>query len=62
MTKKAGRPKVPKDKARSPGISVRLTVDERKPIDSAVKSSGLTQSNWARKALIYVASNDISIT
>jgi hypothetical protein len=62
MTQKAGRPRVSKDKARSPGISVRLTLDERKPIDAAIKGSGLTQSNWARKALIYVASHDIGIT
>jgi hypothetical protein len=62
MTKKAGRPKVAKSKARSPGISVRLTADERKPIDAAVKLSGLTQSNWARKSLQYVAVNGICIT
>jgi hypothetical protein len=62
MTKKAGRPKVAKDKARSPGISVRLTPDERKPIDAAIKDSGLSQSNWARKSLIYVATGGIRIT
>jgi hypothetical protein len=62
MTKKAGRPRVSKDKARSPGISVRLTLDERKPIDAAIKGSRLTQSNWARKSLIYVAEHGIRIT
>jgi hypothetical protein len=62
MAAKAGRPRVDKAKARSPGISVRLTSDERKPIDSAIKTSGLTQSDWARKALLHVALNDIRIT
>jgi hypothetical protein len=62
MTKKAGRPRVAKSKARSPGISVRLTPDERKPIDDAIKRSGLTQSNWARKSLLYIANNGICIT
>jgi hypothetical protein len=62
MTKRAGRPKVAKSKARSPGISIRLTPDERKPIDAAIKASGLTQSNWARKSLIHVATSGICIT
>lgn len=62
MTKKAGRPKVAKSKARSPGLSVRLTPDERKPIDVAIKQSGLTQSDWARKSLLHVAVNGISIS
>jgi hypothetical protein len=62
MQKKAGRPKVPIDKARSPGISVRLTPEERKPIDAAIKASGLTQSNWARKSLLYIAEHGICIT
>jgi len=62
MTKKAGRPKVPKHEAKVPGISVRLTAGERKAIDDAIKRSDLTQSEWARKSLIYVASHDIRIT
>jgi hypothetical protein len=62
MTKKAGRPKVAKSKARAPGISVRLTQAERRPIDAAIKASGLTQSNWARKSLLHVATSGICIT
>jgi len=53
--KKAGRPKVPKTKAFAPGISVRLTPDDRKTIDAGIKHSGLSQSDWARKSLLYVA-------
>jgi hypothetical protein len=59
---KVGRPKLPKDQFYAPGISIRLTQSARKPIDDAVKRSGLTQSDWIRKSLIYVATSDISIT
>ena len=60
--KKVGRPKKPAGMGKSPGISVRLTEAERKTIDAAITASGLNQSNWARNALIYVASNSIRIT
>jgi len=59
MKKSVGRPKVPKNKAKSPGISVRLVENERKIIDAAIKHSGLSQSDWARKSLLYVAANGI---
>jgi hypothetical protein len=62
MPKKVGRPKKSKKESRTPGISVRFTADERKPVDSAVKRSGMTQSDWARKALIYVAEHGIQLT
>ena len=62
MNKKAGRPALPKDKQRTPALSVRLTPDERKPIDEAIKASGLGATVWARKALQYIASNGIRIT
>jgi uncharacterized protein (DUF1778 family) len=55
MKKRAGRPKVPKNKAKSPGISVRLVPNERKAIDKAIAASGLSQSDWARKALLSAA-------
>ncbi|MGH7976519.1 MAG: plasmid mobilization protein [Limisphaerales bacterium] len=60
MKKSAGRPKVPKNKAKSPGISVRLTQNERKAIDNAIDASGLSQSEWARKALLSAAGGDKS--
>ena len=59
--KRVGRPKVPKTKAFAPGISVRLTPEDRKAIDAAIKRSSLNQSNWARKSLLYVAENDVAI-
>ena len=58
MKKSVGRPKVPKTKAKTPGISVRLAQDERKLIDRAIYASGLSQSQWARKALLYAAGSD----
>ena len=58
MKKHVGRPKVPKTKAKTPGISVRLAQDERKLIDRAIEASGLSQSQWARKALLYAAGSD----
>jgi hypothetical protein len=63
MHKKVGRPVTPKDKARAPGISVRLTSQEATAINDAVSRSGITsKSDWARKSLLYVALNGIRIT
>ncbi len=60
---KAGRPKTPKDKARAPGISFRLTPDESAIISTYLSRYGITKkTEFARKALLYVASNDIRIT
>lgn len=60
--RKAGRPKKDAKDAKVPGISVRLTNAERKVIDAAIKDSGLSQSEWARKSLTHVATNGIRIT
>jgi hypothetical protein len=54
---KRGRPKVPKNKARVPGISVRLTTTERKLVDGAITRSGLTQSEWCRQVLTSAAAH-----
>jgi hypothetical protein len=58
---KVGRPKLSKNKVYAPGISLRLVLSERKAIDKAIGASGLTQSDWARKALLYVAENGINL-
>ena len=50
-----GRPKVPKTKAKAPGISVRLTQDERKLIDRAIQLTGMSQSDWVRRILLSAA-------
>ena len=62
MSRKAGRPRVPKHKAKVPGVSVRLTLAERKIIDDAVKRSGLTQTEFCKKSLLFIAQRDICIT
>ena len=59
---KVGRPNLPKNKVYAPGISLRLAQDERKAIDTAIAASGLIQSEWARKALLYVSANGIHIS
>ncbi len=62
MTKKKivmGRPKVPKDKAKSDRIQARLSVAEREKIDAAVAKSGLKESEWVRKALLSASDRDI---
>lgn len=62
MVNKVGRPVTPTEKARVPGISIRLTAEERKLIDGAIGQSGLRRSDWARKSLLFVASKGIRIT
>jgi len=57
---KAGRPKLSRNKVYAPGISIRLVLSERQAIDKAIAASGLTQSEWARKALLSAAGNDKS--
>jgi hypothetical protein len=61
MKKRVGRPNVPKNRFYSPGISLRLAPNERKAIDKAIAASGLSQSVWARKSLLYVAENGINL-
>lgn len=62
MTQKAGRPRKLPEHSKAPGLSVRLTKAEKDVIDSAVRASGLKQSDWCRKALTHVATNGIRIT
>lgn len=60
--KKMGRPKKPKSEQRLPGFAIRLTQGEEQVIASAVKSSGLARSDWARKSLLHIAKEGICIT
>ena len=59
---KVGRPKKPENQSLAPGLSARFTPEERKLIDGAVQKSGLKQSVWIRKSLLYVAQSDIVLT
>jgi len=62
MTKKKivmGRPKVPKEKAKSYRIQARLNPADREKIDAAVVRSGLKESVWVRKVLLTASERDI---
>jgi len=52
MKKRVGRPKKLKRESRAPGISVRLSPDELLRINSAIRMSGKTRSDWIRDALL----------
>jgi hypothetical protein len=53
--KKIGRPKVPRSKARNPGISIRLSNDELQRIKTAAGKCDESLSNWSRKILLSAA-------
>jgi len=55
MTKKMGRPKVPKSKALGEVFSGRLRPDEGKEVRAAIRQSGKSQSAWIREALLKAA-------
>ena len=54
-----GRPKVPKEKAKSYRIQARLNPADREKIDAAVVRSGLKESVWVRKVLLTASERDI---
>jgi len=53
--KKAGRPKLPKAKARQPGFSLRLLPDEQDEITRAIAKSGVSKTDWIKEALLSKA-------
>ena len=55
MTKKLGRPKLPKDKARSAMVTCRMSPEEKREIMVAIKRSNSDQSEWLRKILLDAA-------
>jgi len=55
MSKKMGRPKVPKTKKRAILIQARLSPEENRTIADAVRRAGESTSDWVRKALLSVA-------
>jgi len=56
MTKKMGRPKLPKGEAKVFQIGVRFNQGEAGKIKTAVAKTGLTNADWARNILIGAAS------
>ncbi len=58
MTKKParnGRPPIPKKQRRTKVFGARLRADEEREVLTAIKSSGLEQGDWIRKALLDAA-------
>ena len=48
----AGRPKLPKGKAKSNTLLIRLSAHEREEIDAFAKGEGAKSSAWARYILL----------
>ena len=55
MSKKMGRPKLPKSEARSIMLSTRVNAEENKAIEKAIKESGADKTAWFRDALLKAA-------
>jgi hypothetical protein len=55
MTKKLGRPKLPKRKARGFVTSIRFLPDEDEQICAAALKAGLSKSDWMRQVLLDAA-------
>ena len=59
MKNRIGRPKAAPQAMKVPGISARLTLTERQIIALAVKKSGIRQSEWVRRSMMYAAEHEI---
>jgi uncharacterized protein (DUF1778 family) len=57
MTKKMGRPKLEKGKAKAQFVNLRFSPDEAKQIDCAANTAKLKRSKWARGILLSAATN-----
>jgi hypothetical protein len=55
MKTKTGRPRVAKAKKRGVFIVTRISVEESRIINKAIRRSDLSQSEWVRKMLLSVA-------
>jgi hypothetical protein len=62
IKKKAGRPKLAKERARHIYLAIRLLPEENALINSAVAASSEKKSNWIRKSLINAAKGDKRFT
>jgi len=62
MSKKMGRPKVPKSKYRGILIQARLSPEENKEIQAAIAKSPHKKSEWVRQALLSTARKDTRIS
>ena len=55
MSRRVGRPKVPKAKSRHVLIAVRLSLDENSLLERALEKVDDSKSEWIRKALMAEA-------
>jgi hypothetical protein len=62
MSKKMGRPKVPKAQYRGILIQARLSPEENKEIRAAIAKSPGKKSEWIRSALLSTARKDTHIS
>ena len=60
--KKAGRPKLAKERSRHVYLAIRLLPEEDAEIKSAISKTSDKKSNWIRKALLSVARGDKCFT
>ena len=58
MTKKLGRPFLPKGKVRSVLIAVKVSPAESEQIDKAAKHAKQAKPEWVRKTLLSAAGSD----
>ena len=55
MTKKLGRPKLAKGKAKAHFINLRFSPDEARQIDAAAERAKQKRAKWARNVLLSAA-------
>ena len=55
MKRKVGRPKIGVKNAKGELFAVRVTPDDAKAVNAAVRQSGQDKPDWLRKALLSVA-------
>ena len=60
MKTKMGRPKVPKAKYKGVLMQARVSPDEAKTINGAIRRTPDNKSEWIRKALLSAAGSDKS--
>ena len=60
--KKAGRPKLAKDRSRHVYLAIRLTAEEDAELKAAIAKTSDKKSDWIRKNLLSAARRDKSFT
>ena len=58
MKTKMGRPKMPKGTANTVLFAFKIAANEAEVIQSAVKRSGMSKPEWARKTLLSAAERE----